>query len=174
MAKKILNIKHENQHSETSCWACCGRLINNYYSSKNKKRTVYKTDEDFGKAVGIDINKYQDIQKALENSKIKCYDGQDDKANIPTLQEIKDAIDKDEALAVCVSAKPVKFPNNVKDAHYILIVGIDEPNKLIYIMDPDPRVKDVVPLAYNSTEYNIGHGIPKQYWGVTYYTKDHL
>jgi hypothetical protein len=170
MPKVILPISGATQSTATSCWATCGRLVSNYYGGK---RTPYQTDDAFGKAVNLSTSSYQDTQAALNAPPIKCYSGQDNAANIPKLSEIADSIGKKQPLAVCVSAKPVTFPNNVKNGHYILIVGVDTDNALIYVMDPDPLVQAaVLPMAYSSTQYNIGHGIANQYWGATYYTEN--
>ncbi|MGI2908356.1 C39 family peptidase [Tolypothrix sp. VBCCA 56010] len=172
MAKKLLDIRQTDQLKKTSCWAACGRVINNFFALTNKKRKTFDSDIDFGNAVGMNIDKYENIEQALVHEDIKCYGGQDDTGNIPTFQEIKESIDGNEPIAVCVSVKEVKYPENVKDGHYILIVGYDDDGKKIYIMDPDPRVNNVVPIPYSPNVYEIGFDIPKQYWGVTYYTED--
>ena len=159
---KKLKIKACKQKYEKSCWACCSRMVYNFYSGKE----VYSNDNELAKAAGLSVTDFQNIQTALE--KLKIYGGQDGSANIPKLKEIKASIDEDQPLIVCLTSKSVKFEEDVKGGHYVVISGYDLLNKKLHIVDPHIGIPEWVEFDEKEcklTAYTM-------YWGVTYYTEE--
>ncbi len=159
----LLNINPEKQDTPFSCWACSTRLAMNSYGFAR-----YASDQELAVAVGLDEFNYQDVQTALNY--FGMFGGGDSEA-IPEFHDLKETIDKNCPIIICVTdKKPRKNQTKILNAHYILICGYRETaGQEIAVMDPDNGL--ISWINYDKTEYLNPKGVAKQYWGVTYYTK---
>lgn len=169
---------HTRQQYANSCWACCTRVVNAYYDATLAlgNRMNFGNDRALSDHLGFHHNQMRNVQNALDHADIKLYSGQDDSSNIPTLQEIRDAVVRDQQpLIVCVTQRQVAPGVNIVAAdlgHYVVIVGVTRGGDL-RVMDPDQMNNALVTVPYHLTEYgHRPHGYPVRYWGATYYTED--
>lgn len=159
MQTKLL-ISPEKQAFDKSCWACCTRMIYNFYA----KSAVYDSDQKLATKVGLTVSDFQNVQAALEG--IGIYDGQDDTANLPSMADIKEAVyTNGQALIHCLSTKKVSFSDDVSEGHYVVIAGFDDRNDKLYIIDPATGVGQWV--DYGGDQCVLSYSM---YWGSTYYT----
>lgn len=161
-----LNVQFANQQYTNSCWACCARLVLNYY----QKGDVYKTDTELAKDLNLNVKEIQDIRLVLE--KTKMFNGLDDTDNIPPPDVLKKQIGDGRPLIICVSAKQIKPGGNCMSGHYVIVSGFNEHTNKITVIDPANEAgnKSEQTIAYNSKIYKASYN-PKLYWGVPYYTK---
>lgn len=161
-----LNVQFANQQDPNSCWACCTRLVLNYY----QKVDVYKTDTELANALKLKVNDLQDIRKVLEQTNM--FNGLDDTDNIPPIADIKKQLNTGRPLIICISGKAIKPGGDCIGGHYVILMGLDESANKITIIDPADekgnKSKQVIP--YDPKIYKASYN-PKLYWGVPYYTK---
>lgn len=166
MAKE-LNVKTAGQATKNSCWACCARLVANYYVGHD----VYATDVSFATTVKRDASVVQDIQPVLKAAGILF--GQDDANPFPTAAEVIKEIDAGRPLIACITTNLASVQaRNVAAGHYVIITGYEGNAQkcLIQVMDPAQNKKDWVP--YSGTNFISPNYLGTLvYWGVTYYTK---
>lgn len=168
----MLSITWTAQSNSNSCWACCTRLVRQYYAASKPLLVTYASDKQLASAVALSATSMQNVQVALES--LNHYSGQDDSANLPKFDEIKGTIDNGEPLVVCVTPKKISYKDNIKksdNGHYVLIVGYDDTiGQQIYVMDPDPSGSKIEDQTYDSEKYTCGPS-GSRYWAVTYYTE---
>lgn len=161
-----LNVQFANQQYTNSCWACCARLVLNYY----QKVDVYKTDTELADALKLNVKDLQDIKTVLE--KTKMFAALDDTDNIPSPAEIKKEMQAGRPIIICISGKPVKPGGDCIGGHYVIVSGFDKKTNKITVIDP-ANVKgnnSEQTIAYNPKIYKASYN-PKLYWGVPYFTK---
>jgi Peptidase_C39 like family len=161
--KKELNVAFAKQEHDKSCWACCTRLLVNYY----QRQEVYKTDDDIAQTLSLKADNYQDIRKVLEAS--SCFNGIDDTDVVPSFDVIKQQINAGRPLVECVSGTAVSPGGNVIGGHYVLIVGYNDADQNICVIDPDELSMGKAWVLYDKKNYNATYDV--LYWGVPYYTK---
>lgn len=142
MTVKVLKVDVAKQTHRNSCWACCARLVNNFYhqssakagfsektgsrateqhDDSDKSNLLIGSDSKLAKLVGLKVNRVQNIQTVLEG--LQLWDGTDDQGNLPSFECIQDSIQRNQPLVACVSDKKLDYDSNVSQGHYVLIIG---------------------------------------------------
>ena len=162
----LVNFPKAKQQYDKSCWACASRMIINYYS----KEVMYSSDKKLAEHVRLTANSYQSASNVLHGL---GYKNEADDQAVPTLTEIKKAIDAGTPLLACVGAEePIETNGkierdlNFRGGHWVVIVGVDVAKKELHVFDPD---SGIVENVTRGKLYKNG-----QYWKNTSYVDKKL
>lgn len=174
MAKHILqSFPSAQQQYDNSCWACCSRMINNYFALTGRVvpgLATYNSDDAIttaAQAPFIGNTAHMDSASALL-SKLGYTNNIDD-AHVPTLDELCDHLKTEAPLVSLLTTNPPPPINlgNINGAlyggHWVVIVGVDG-NKLRIF---DPANNNITSVTYNNTRCLL-NGV-NYYWGNTSY-----
>ena len=160
---RLENFSTAQQANNNSCWACAGREINNFFCRQNRSGTnePLNSDHDFASACDMDVNVQLSAAEALHHL---GYKNNVDERPIPTPTEITKAIAEGTPLLSIVGSKDpgLKPDLNYKKGHWVVIIGISDDLKTLYVFDPDTGQVQKIP--YNQKLYQEG-----VYWENTSY-----
>ena len=146
------------QKTGDSCWAACGSALSKYFVDSEGKGTVRDQDA-IANGIGADINKTASMEDVL--AYIGCYrtagDVEVDDANLPDRQEIATELQAGRPIVVGINRAGLKNPktDQLKDGHYMIIIGVNDSNGDLYIMDPSQgNLQYSVQFNYSKNGYN--------------------
>lgn len=130
------NFPVAKQEGENSCWACAGRMINNYYYAQGKagNNPKFDTDTAIAEKVGLSIDKQESAAELLAQLN---YANNTDGKPLAARSLIKKEIAKGKPLlAIIGKNNPGNKANlNVTQGHWLIITGIEDDT--ISVFDPD-------------------------------------
>ena len=164
----VLKIAVKQQKYGNSCWACCARLVVNYYM----KQDIYASDDDFASTVKKDPSQVQDIEAILKSANLFSYK---DGSPFPTFVEIQKEIRAGKPVIACITTNQAQVAaGNIQAGHYVIVSGysVKGAKGFIYVIDPASGKEGLI-YYDDKLYYDIASaGKVACYWGVTYYTKN--
>lgn len=156
--KNLNKLPPTKQKTANSCWAACGSALSKYFADSEGKGAARDQDA-VAQGIGADINKVASMEAVL--AFIGCYakaeDVEVDEANLPDRQEIAKELLNGRAIVVGINAAGLKNPktDQLKDGHYMIIIGVEDSTGQLWIMDPSQGNLQVsVPYSYSKNSYS--------------------
>ena len=153
----VSKLSATKQVTANCCWAACGSALSKYFAAQGYGKAYEQTDIADG--IGTDITEQASIEDVLVF--LGCYekvaDVEVDEQNLPDTEEISKELKSGRPLVAGINQRGLRHPKTMelRNAHYMIIIGVDDENGKLWIMDPSQgNLQKSTRDSYSQNSYN--------------------